>query len=755
MRRPLRSKSHVNEDKSKRRFEEVIEPFYVSNWTQRDYGIDALVDIANYSRHTNKIEVDSKRFLVQLKSIANGELKNEHLSYPVSTAKIDHWYKSNLPVALCIYLVNHDCFYYIWIDENLISHLDLKSPNWGNQKTVTIRIPSSNIISRDSIESIGSYVTSWKISSHRELNPEVYFALQNKGLEFLNKYKVVVSPFLFNSVRESTDQLLNNINNAIYRIAITGLSRVGKSSIINALLGRHLSPTGLFQTTGVPIQIIPGAKDYVTVYYLSGQSDSFPYSPEIILDLADQSNNEDNKKQIQLVSISVRNQNLERGIALYDIPGLDDPNDDLVGYSWQTIGRSNAIIYVVDVSPFEHGGFIFKNEFKRHLTEFKQQRDRVFLVFNKVDALSTSKLSQLKIRITQDLEKHNLLENLHNRIFFLSSEKDVPGEHTIGQLEKAIWSFVLAENKHGIAKLCSVSQEMYRSTCSFIDIVNSRLLDDQKRQQVQILLDDLRKKTANLEKEFKTKFREKYELIRHSTYSKRDRIIDDLEDQLKRISISEDLPDSNRIRNYLQERINISINELNGEYESRFGEIKMFVDNWIEDNLKYIRRVLSSTPETKHVDFTDLHSISLPPIDLTKAVGTGLITAALGVLLAIEFAPVIGIIGFIVNLFSDVDSRRSKRITILVDEARAKCTKIFDNINTALHSYYSEHVVILAKDADKHLNAYYNDIESQLNSLQSSLTKIERKQYYQSLDKIREIQMCLQQYEIELRSYCV
>ena len=80
---------------------------------------------------------------------------------------------------------------------------------------------------------------------------------------------------------------------------------------------------------------------------------------------------------------------MERGVTIFDLPGLDDPNYGIYEFAWQTARMANAILYVIDAAPFENGGYIFWNDFKQHITSFNNTIDKVFLVFSRVDLLSS------------------------------------------------------------------------------------------------------------------------------------------------------------------------------------------------------------------------------------------------------------------------------------------------------------------------------------------------------------------------------
>src|ERR1700739_4571502 len=102
-RKPKRISAHIKEDKSKREFEEIIEPFFVTGWNQRDYGIDTAVEITSHVDFQGNVELESKCFLVQLKSTDVLVCNSKEISFSVPTKKILYWYNYNLPVSFVIY----------------------------------------------------------------------------------------------------------------------------------------------------------------------------------------------------------------------------------------------------------------------------------------------------------------------------------------------------------------------------------------------------------------------------------------------------------------------------------------------------------------------------------------------------------------------------------------------------------------------------------------------------------------------------
>jgi ribosome biogenesis GTPase A len=747
--RPIRSSAHRKEDESKRAFEKAIDPFFVTAWTQRDYGIDAIIEITTNSK--TDIEIESKCFLAQLKSTEKVKVVANKISFPVQAKKILSWYNYNLPVLFALYDCTSECLYYRWIDELLIAQLDAKSPNWAKQGNVTLTIEQTSILDNSTLETIKGHVLKWKVPARRTLEPGKYFELRQRGQALLTEYKELVSPLNFSSVNEAIKNFELDIDLSLYRIALTGLSRVGKSSLINALLKKEVSPTGFYQTTGVPIQVIPGHENKLNIYFHNDTNRSLPFSLKGIEQYASQDLNEDNHKQVRLVSVSVKNDQLERGVSLFDIPGLDDPSEEVLDYTWQTIRKVNAIIYVIDASPAENGGYIFKNDYKRHITEFSSSQDKVFLVFNKVDRLSSATLKGLKERVKQDLTKHKLIEGIGDKIFYLSAVNDAKKKEvdTIDHLNDCLWEFILRENKSGIVKLNLLNQEIAKSSRSFTEILQTRLIDSNKRMELEKSIQTIRSKMPSLINALDVSCR----IISESLENKKNGILLNLEKLLKETPADKPLPTSAVIKKYLADGRIQAIDHSNNEYALQINQLKVFVDEWIEEHLKHVRELLSANIDQRIIEFTEIETFEAPQADLSSAWGMGLIGVAVGIFITPFAAVAAGLAAFFGSLSINAGNMQANQIAKTLEKSRDRYETAFNKLKIAYSELMDEHIQRLNLYVNQNLNFFFSDLQAQIQQFDKLLSPAQMEICNKAFTHIEQLQLKLSDFDAELRSY--
>lgn len=750
---PQRVKSHRNENASQREFESLIDPFFVPSWNQKDYGIDATVELASFNDDKGTAVPEGKNFHIQLKSIEKIALKSGQISYSVDVEKINYWYGCNLPVMFVLYDVSSNTFYFLWIDDSLISYLDQVNAKWATQTTITIKIPTANVITKSTLEDIRTYVRKWRNSIPQKLTAGKYFSLRDQSLKLLVEYDDCVKHFGFTSVEETIKQIKNEINLSLYRLTITGLSRAGKSSLINALLNKNISPVGFFPTTGVPIQIIPGASDVVTIYFENSAKLSEPFNEDIIRAYASQDENPDNKKKVQLISISIRNQNLERGVSIFDVPGLDDPNDKIFDYTVATVRKANAIVYVIDVSPAENGGFLFSRTHKRNLNEFRSL-DKVFLVFNKADAVSKEKLELVKTKVKDDLKTLMLEECVGERVFYISTKKQHVDYDSIEQLNVSLWNFILNENRHGLFKLGSLAELLLESVKNCAGILNVMLLDNEKRQVLEKQIGEVQGKIPQLSSSVTYKIKTGKKLLFQSIELKRGEMLKKIEHELRSIPINSSLPKSPILKKRLVEEKTLILEAANAEYAQQIHELKNHIDEWVEDNLKQIRELLTHNNAQKTIDFVEIYSLEMPSADYSSTVRMAFGGLIFGALFAPAYVITTTFIGLIGDLFISEERRRSNQIKKTMEVTDDKTKTSMEKMRLAYGELYTEHLQVLERYVRAKLDFYFDDLNSQLRDirLKKSLTVEEVDAQKRSLANLDNLEHSINELRISIQA---
>ncbi|MBX2896826.1 MAG: dynamin family protein [Cyclobacteriaceae bacterium] len=761
---PVYHSSHRKEQQSKRNFEKLIEPCVV-NWNQRDYGVDGLVTLYAKENSNGNVELDSNHFLVQLKATARVPIKAEYFSLGIDTRKIKDYVKSNISVLLVVNDLQNGLFYALWIDDLLVNLLTKQNPDWISKRTIAIKFSSENLISQDFIHGTRSYLQSKKRNTVSIL-PGQYFQLRDKVKFLLDRFKNVTSRFGFDSTQRDIDILFDKIELAIYRIAVAGPSRAGKSTLINALLKMNISPIGIYQTTGVPIQIIPGTKNEIIVYFKDNSKHVERFSLQTIEKYVSQTEDLSKVKQIKFVCVSIVNPSLERGISIFDVPGLDDPDDEILQHTLSYVKTFNAIIYLIDVSPHKTGGFAFKSEFKRQLEDMTSHLDKVFLVFNKIDFLTDSELESLNNRIAYDLKRLGLADKVDSKIAFISARKSFESasqgttypNDPLYNLEQGIWTYLLEGDKAGIYRLLDVTREIYNSYNSFIDLLNTRLIDSETLEKLHQAIKDIRDKLPELRDMLKNKNKITADNIDLFLESEKHELLLRLERKLKAVPLNESLPKDNDIKKFLISEMEVIITRSNSVCMEQVNLYKNDVDIWIESNLRKIREIVSSNTQTRMPDLSPIETMNIPAIDLSPAFGMGILGgiiafiinpyAAIGTILGSAAA------GFLGLLFFTQETRRARRVTKIVESSRAKCDSVITDLKTKFSLGVGEIFVSVHNYADQKLSLYFSDINNQINKIKThQLSREEKNDYLLCVAQLKEESIELDKLVSELTTF--
>ncbi|HEX4000997.1 MAG TPA: DUF6062 family protein [Pirellulales bacterium] len=259
-----------------------------------------------------------------------------------------------------------------------------------------------------------------------------------------------------------------------FTLAVVGQFKRGKSSLMNAIIGRELLPTGLLPLTSVVTILRFGPRDRVLL-----PSDRLSFDQELpisaLRDYVTEEGNPGNQRQIKAVYVEVSSPFLRRGLEFVDTPGVGSAVGANTATTYQFLPHCDAVLFVTALdSPLTEAEVVL-------LRDLRQYVRKLFFVVNKCDLLQESDRATALEYLRGTLRSQILMDDF--RIFpvsaraALAAKMDGPQQEPdaggIGDLEAELGRF-LAED---------------RSTTFLLAIVNhaTRLLEAERRDMEQKL----------------------------------------------------------------------------------------------------------------------------------------------------------------------------------------------------------------------------------------------------------------------------
>lgn len=142
-------------------------------------------------------------------------------------------------------------------------------------------------------------------------------------------------------IRETSDQIVSQI----YRVAVIGEFKKGKSSLINALLGTEVLPTDILPMTAAINRVIYGDKKRITVHYKNGEAEE--RTVEELLDFGTKydARREGVAKTVREIVVHYPSVFCKNHIELIDTPGLND-SEFMTEVTMSILGDVDTAIFV-------------------------------------------------------------------------------------------------------------------------------------------------------------------------------------------------------------------------------------------------------------------------------------------------------------------------------------------------------------------------------------------------------------------------
>ncbi|MCL4880387.1 MAG: dynamin family protein [Anaerolineae bacterium] len=194
-------------------------------------------------------------------------------------------------------------------------------------------------------------------------------------------------PSLPAELADEAKMVLNRLSAGHFHLAVLGQFKRGKSTLINALLGDEILPSGVLPVTLVPVFLRFGDHPEIEIHFANGrQPERYPL--DRLGEFVNEANNPENTKHVAQVDLRHPTDLLRNGIVLIDTPGVGSTLKHNTEVTLDFLPRCDAAIVVLSADPPITAAEVeFLQQLKPHVTRF-------FFVLNKIDYLDSQEVAE-------------------------------------------------------------------------------------------------------------------------------------------------------------------------------------------------------------------------------------------------------------------------------------------------------------------------------------------------------------------------
>ena len=248
---------------------------------------------------------------------------------------------------------------------------------------------------------------------------------------------------------ERCQALLVDLAEDRFNLAVVGQFKRGKSSLMNAIVGREVLPTGLLPLTSAITTLCYGPHERLVV-----QRKGWSIPQEIaVAELADyvtEHGNPGNIKGVLEARLELPAGFLRRGLHFVDTPGIGSFRHENTDTTYAFLPQADAVIFVTSVEA------ALSEAEAAFLDDIRQYVGKIFFVANKIDLLNDNERRILLDYIQTSLDR--VMGNGKTRLYAVSAQQALKAQSNGGQglaesglpdLQNALAAF-LAEEKERV-----------------------------------------------------------------------------------------------------------------------------------------------------------------------------------------------------------------------------------------------------------------------------------------------------------------
>jgi GTP-binding protein EngB required for normal cell division len=183
-----------------------------------------------------------------------------------------------------------------------------------------------------------------------------------------------------------------------FNLAVVGQFKRGKTTLMNAILGRDLLPTGLLPLTSVITTLCYGSMERVVLRRKEWVGEQeIPLTQ--LTDFITERGNPGNEKKLLEARVELPLPFLRRGLHFIDTPGIGSARHENTATTYAFLPQRNAVIFVTSVdAPLSEAE-------ERFLIDLRGQVRQLFIVVNKLDLLGQTEREEVLAYIQTRLEQ--------------------------------------------------------------------------------------------------------------------------------------------------------------------------------------------------------------------------------------------------------------------------------------------------------------------------------------------------------------
>jgi len=306
---------------------------------------------------------------------------------------------------------------------------------------------------------------------------------------------------------QASDQIaecLKNFQKNVFTIAVIGKAKRGKSTLINALLGRRddlLAPIDKLPASSAITRFRWGNEEKAEVFYQDGRSERISWNS--IRNYVTEEFNRQNQKAVSMVTVEGPLNGLRERVELVDTPGAASIHEHHDAILHAFIPQADAVIFIVTARmPFDNDEL----ELLQHVK--KADISKIFFVINRVDEIDEEEDLINAIQHNQALLRQNGIEC--DTLWQISAKYAFMGKPGSGleSLTTAIENFIARERisiqrKKFVAQVSSIVEPETQAMAVTLSSLSKTAEEiDQELKTIQAENKNMEKNRLNLENKF-------------------------------------------------------------------------------------------------------------------------------------------------------------------------------------------------------------------------------------------------------------